>query len=474
MKQKKLYLCAISAFLAAIICLGSFVGCKNGDSPTISPSKEEKGTSGSSLWLPTVKLPEYAEYLVEHATYPKMAKYPSSDRGSDAFKDEYKKWSDDKKDRLKYLGSWEGLDEFYLSTVSEFLSDTNGKNAVYSPVNVYMALAMLAETTDKNSRAQILSLLGADSIDALRDKAHSIWNASYSDDGAVTSIIANSVWLDSELDPNDETLKLLAKKYYASTFSGEMGSDELNKALREWINEQTGGLLEDMTDGIELDENTILTLASTVYFQAKWANEFQIVNTEENIFHSPNGDVLVDFMRRTDMYGKYYFGGKFSATSKSLEGSGNMYFILPDEDVTVDELLHDTEALNFIASNGNWENKKTIKVNLSVPKFDVSSNTDLAKGLKALGVTDCFDKKAASFAPLISVDGESWVSSVEHGVRVAIDEKGVTAAAYTVIPVCGDAAPPIEEVDFVLDRPFVFVITGSDGIPMFVGVVNQP
>ena len=38
----------------------------------------------------------------------------------------------------------------------------------------------------------------------------------------------------------------------------------------------------------------------------------------------------------------------------------------------------------------------------------------------------------------------------------------------------GAAVPPEEEIDFVLDRPFVFVITGEDGLPLFIGVVNQP
>jgi len=34
--------------------------------------------------------------------------------------------------------------------------------------------------------------------------------------------------------------------------------------------------------------------------------------------------------------------------------------------------------------------------------------------------------------------------------------------------------PPKDEVDFVLDRPFLFVLTGTDGMPLFVGVVNDP
>ena len=35
-------------------------------------------------------------------------------------------------------------------------------------------------------------------------------------------------------------------------------------------------------------------------------------------------------------------------------------------------------------------------------------------------------------------------------------------------------APLAEEMDFVLDRPFLFAITESDGLPLFVGAVNRP
>ena len=54
------------------------------------------------------------------------------------------------------------------------------------------------------------------------------------------------------------------------------------------------------------------------------------------------------------------------------------------------------------------------------------------------------------------------------------NEEGVTAAAYTEMRLAGAAAPPDDEIDFVLDRPFLFVITGRDGLPLFVGTVHPP
>ena len=34
------------------------------------------------------------------------------------------------------------------------------------------------------------------------------------------------------------------------------------------------------------------------------------------------------------------------------------------------------------------------------------------------------------------------------------------------------AMPPDERMEFRVDRPFLFVVTGIDGLPMFIGTVN--
>ena len=104
----------------------------------------------------------------------------------------------------------------------------------------------------------------------------------------------------------------------------------------------------------------------------------------------------------------------------------------------------------------------------------MASDSDLSANLKDMGITDVFDPTISDFSPMTDDTSEVFLSQARHAVRVAIDEKGVTAAAYTVMATNGAAAPPEEEVDFSLDRPFVFAITGADGLPLFVGVVHQP
>lgn len=48
-----------------------------------------------------------------------------------------------------------------------------------------------------------------------------------------------------------------------------------------------------------------------------------------------------------------------------------------------------------------------------------------------------------------------------------IDEDGCEAAAYTILGVEATAMMgPEDEIDFTLDKPFVFAITGIDGLPL--------
>ena len=465
--NKIIWIAPIAAVLAIVICLNVILN----NLPSTVEIIDTLPTGTNSNTQPTVIDTQYNNMAVALAEYPKMSPYPNSmfpDNSDSA----YNAWRADIDKQREFCGAGNNLSPFIQKTFSEFLKDSKNENIIYSPLNVYMALSMLAEISDGNSRQQVLDLLNADSIETLRNQAHSIWNANYCDDGAVTSILASSLWMNKDVNYNKETLDLLASNYYTSTFKGEMGSEEYNKAFQSWLNSQTGGLLKDYISNEEMSPDTIMALATTIYFKANWDREFYEEETTKDTFHSPTGDVTIDFMKDTITNGTYYWGNNFSAINKSLDQSGSMWFILPDEDVNVDTLLTDAEVLSFITSNNQWSNQKTVNINLSIPKFDVSSGLDLKEGLKNLGVTDCFDIEKSDFSPL--QDEQGCITEATHAARVAIDEKGVIAAAFTSMMEAGGAMPNADEVDFVADRPFIFVITGFDGLPLFIGIVNQP
>lgn len=417
-------------------------------------------------------------YAIVQAEYPKMDPYPSgmAQLIEPIYDTLHDRWREDVRAQRRDLGDISDLQSFFAQSTQTFLTQTTGENRVYSPLNVYMALAMLAQLTGGESREQILTLLGSGSMDELRQRASDLWNCNYRDDGAVTSILANSLWLNEDVKFDRDTMDILARGFHTSSYRGEMGSEQFNRALQDWLNAQTGGLLDKQVGNIQLDAQTFLALASTVYFKAKWSDEFSKGKTAPQTFHAPDGDIQIDFMNQRDD-GNYYWGDKFAAVCQYFRMGGAMWFILPDEGVTPEELLSDAEALDFLftADQSEWENQKYLYVNKSIPKFDVSSQFDLEEGLRALGVTDVFDPLASDFTPMTGdADVPIVVGQVNHATRVMIDEEGCTATAFTELPAAGAAPPPDDEVDFVLDRPFLFCITGISGLPLFVGVVDQP
>ena len=362
------------------------------------------------------------------------------------------------------------LDPFMKSAMTQFLSG-NG-NQVCSPTNIYFALAMLAETSGGNTRQQILDLLGHSNIESLRTQAKQLWQAHYYDNGKTTSLLANSLWLDQDYNFYQNTLNTLATDYFASVFQGDLGSPNMNQQLATWLNSQTGGLLSDYTQNIQLDPATVFCLASTTYFSADWNHSFYESSTQKGIFHCDSYDLNTDFMHKTFTDCQYYYDPIFSAVYLKLADSHTMWLILPDEGYTPADLLKQGNYYQMIVDSKSWSGQGTYKVNLSLPKFDISNELDLTSGLKAMGITNIFNQNA-DFSPITSA--ALSVDKISHAARVAIDEEGVIAAAYTLVTLPGAAAPrENEEVDFTLDRPFLFVITGSDNLPLFSGVVSRP
>ena len=160
-----------------------------------------------------------------------------------------------------------------------------------------------------------------------------------------------------------------------------------------------------------------------------------------------------------------------------FRGGQTMRFLLPDEGTTLECLLADDTVVGGLMIYDMGVSLPSGKLVWSVPKFDVSSDLELTDALRALGVSDVFDFDRADFSPLVDFDRFDKavaVTKVQHAARVKIDEKGCEAAAFTAITGDATAAMPEElpVVEMNLNRPFAFMITGVDGLPLFLGTVN--
>lgn len=464
-KKGRFWPAAVAAVLVIALASGGLAALKGrGASPDVSDRSDSGGSEDARITT------------LAQAVYPDRPVYPSMDEdGMNVDEEEYLAWWEDARSRWLTQEETDAVSAWTGTLVPTLLTGAGDDNAVCSPVSVYLALGMLAEVTEGETRGQVLDALGAEDADSLRETAKRVWNAVYNADGSYTMELASSVWLRDDTSYETAPLQSLAENYYASVYSGRMGSGEYNAALQKWLNDNTGGLLEEAVSGVEPDETTALVLATTVLFKDKWASRFNPDKTDTGVFHAPGGDVEREFMHKT-LESSYYWGERFAAVSLGFESAGEMRFLLPDEGVSAEEILSDPAAVGWLTDTDGQDtvDSKFLEVNLSIPKFDVTQDGGIGEKVKSLGVTDAFDPEKADFSPIMGGDGFGvWLSDVLHGARVMIDEEGCVGAAYTVMPANGAAAPPDETVDMVFDRPFIFTVL-SDGLPVFAGVVNEP
>ena len=374
------------------------------------------------------------------------------------------------------LSLTQAFDAYTRKTAGALLSDAADKNVVYSPVNLYLALCMLAETADGNSRAQLLDLLGLKSVEQAREAANELFRSLYTDSASGKTLLANSIWMNERFDYHQETIDNLTGKHFASAFRAAMGDKATDAAIASWINANTNNLLADAAGALETDPDTLLMLVSTLYFKGTWVDQFSDSATREDTFTAADGTKQkLDFMHTTEN-GTYYRGKNCTVASLPFHDGTSMWFLLPDEGVSVSDalsagILSGGSAAGetpFGITNAKQGNADIV---WSVPKFDVDNSLDLIPALQSLGVTDVFTG-AADFTPLTDLD--AFISAVTHAARVKVDEEGCEAAAFTVISMECTSAMPVEhpKIEMNLNRPFAFLITGADGLPLFLSVVN--
>ena len=417
------------------------------------------------------------QYTIEQAEYPA---YPRFVNPEDYYKKDgswdreaYQRAEETYHQALVDMGKGKAVGDagvlaFADKTAGQVLWSCGGENVVYSPVGLYTAMAMLAELCAEESREEVLFAMGAADLETMRAAVHQLWLDSYCDSGVVTCRMGSSLWLHEQVDYRADTLRTLAESYFASSYRVSMGTDEAGRAIGQWINRQTGGLLDDEADNIRTEAATLLQMYTTLYFKARWQDTFYPELTEKGEFHlAGRATVKCNFMHAQRTGACRRGEGYTAATMPFAANGGYMVFCLPDEEVSLEEILLRPGLVSELRQMNEYGNI----IQWTVPKFDISSNIGLNDLMKGLGVRTAFDVQAADFTPLTDVP--AFLGNVRQAARVKIDEEGVEAAAFTEMAVC-TSSMPVGIVEMKLDRPFLFAICDATGLPLFVGMVQNP
>ena len=361
----------------------------------------------------------------------------------------------------------------FAALLSAALIDGQG-NKNLSPVSVYLALAMAAEGANGQTRAELLDLLGAKSLEDLRKSVEGMLNALPLSGETGELILANSIWLGEQAGGaafHEAYLKTLKDSYKAEAQAVCFGEAAAGQRIAAWIREKTRDKVKVSEDAMQFDADTLAVLLNTIYLKDGWRQPFDRDRTETGVFHGLNGqESSVKYMRRTDSAGTIVRGRGFLRYAMPLSEVGRMVFVLPDEGVALESLLGSRERIDELLNGGD---KTVADVSVMVPKFSFQDRTDLEETLMDLGVRTCFTG-GADFSAM--TDTPAHISRVLQESHIGVDENGVTAAAYTMIVMTKSAAmfSERERVDFHLTRPFLYAIESPDGTVLFIGTVTSP
>jgi len=356
------------------------------------------------------------------------------------------------------------VNEFSYKTAAQILANSNG-NANYSPLSLYYALAMAASGANGETADELLSLLGASDGAELSEQCGNLYRRLYTDNKIGKLKIGNSLWMDKSIIWEKDFIKNAAENFYAHSFSMDFSDTKTGQSMAKWISDNTNGTLNPE---VKIGSEQILSILNTVYFYDEWLDKFDKTKTAEDIFYlSDSVTVSCDFMNST--YGSNYFakGDGFTRSVLSLKNAGSMIFILPDKGISPRELLSSPEKMQEIFEGGETGHGEVI---WQIPKFSFGSSFDLVNTLQSLGVSSAFEEDA-DFSGI--TNQMAFITNIRQETHIAIDENGVEASAFTQIDYAG-AALPQDRADMILNRPFIYGITASDGTLLFVGICENP
>lgn len=356
-------------------------------------------------------------------------------------------------------------EHFAAVTGAELLS--GAENRCYSPVSLYLALAMAGAGAAGETQAQIYTLLGAENTDTLAAGCKTMLDALQRDEKDSKLYLANSVWTRQGIETKPDYQTLLEQDFSAESFSVPFGQTRADGKMSAWVEQRTRGLLKPK---FQHEADTVAVLLNTIYFKDGWAEPFSERNTENGDFTTAGGEIVrADFMQNRSA-GLAREGEDYRKGELSFRNGGSMFFVLPDEDVPLQQLLAERGLQELLTDEG----AQSRDIAWWLPKFRQGGEVQMIDLLRSLGVTDAFDADAANFSN--GWDTSAYISEVRQGTALSVDENGVEAAAYTEISMKESAAlvEPESPLEMRLDRPFLYGVRGADGTLVFVGVCADP
>jgi serpin B len=248
-------------------------------------------------------------------------------------------------------------------------------------------------------------------------------------------------------------------------------TEEARTTINRWVEERTSEKIKNLIKPGILTADTRLVLTNAIYFKAAWRHPFVPEQTKEGEFTLADGEKVMAKLMHGHVRTNYFQGDSFQALELPYEEHElSMIVLLPNDP-------QDLPALEMKLTPNNltkWlETLSGHGVDVTLPKFKLTSEFMLKDVLSEMGMPDAFDPQNADFSGMTRA--RLFISHVVHKAFVDVNEAGTEAAASTAVVVATDSASTQKPATFRADHPFVYLIRENrTGSILFMGRVLSP
>jgi serpin B len=375
-----------------------------------------------------------------------------------------------------------GANDFAFRLSAALAEQAGTENLVCSPLSVWIPLAALVKATDVQYKAGLLTALGVPGLgetdihngvsgmlyDLTRQGQREYYEEFYGKGTYPDPLqIANAIFIDYDVTIKQDFAQAFMDYFRGASIQVDFASPAAVKEVNSWVEKHTNGMIPEIIQ--EFDPGTAATIANAIYFFDRWNGEFDPDETNEDVFHAPEGETRASYMLREGDELIYYEDETLQALPLSFQTGGDLYILLPKDGDAAGLLASLTDDYFSAIQAG----LVLAKGKLLLPRFSIEGDVMSFKGiLKTLGVP-LFN--ADSLTGLIE-EMPLQVSDALHKAVIKVDEKGTTAAAVTLLLVdVGSAGPqePKKVFEMNCNKPFVFVLYDQRQV-VFTGMVNKP
>lgn len=341
-------------------------------------------------------------------------------------------------------GSRTGFSLSFFKEVNRTVA--RGENVVASPYSAGMALSMLMEGAEGQTRTEL--------DNALNGCVYSNDRLDGGDSVVVKS--ANSIWVDDDFSLRNRYVDNLQKNYSALVTEQRFSDPATVRAINNWCSENTEGKINEIIK--ELAPGDVMLLLNALYFKAPWEDAFDPSATSKADFHGLSKVSEVDMMYRKGRYNYAEYQGCQIIELPYKNSTYSMYVALPPKGMDIDALLPYVSESLYNTAIGMLSPSE---VRFKMPKVRLETEMGLNRTLQNMGIRTAFSS-AADFKG-ISAMGPLAVSQVKQKCYIDIAEEGTEAAAVTSVMVRLTSVRPEADVHtMTVDRPYIFFIADKE------------